>query len=55
MQEIGLAKSGLRLSEVRKKVEKPFKRKYPDSTRPDDITFNRAYKKYKNAKDTSAE
>jgi hypothetical protein len=55
MQEIGLAKSGLRLSEVRIKVEQLFKKKYPKRARPDDITFNRAYKKYKNAKDTRAE
>ena len=55
MREIGLPKSGLRLSEVRKKIEKPFKKKYPDSTQPADVTINRAYKNYKNAKDTSAE
>jgi hypothetical protein len=55
MQEIGLAKSGWRLSEVRKKIKKPFKKKYPNSTPPEDVTINRAYKKYKNAKDTSTE
>jgi hypothetical protein len=55
MQDMGLAKSGLRLSEVRKKVRPRFKKTYPDSTQPDDVTINRAYKNYKNAKDTSAE
>jgi hypothetical protein len=55
MQEIGLAKSGLRLSEVRTKVKPLFTKKYPKRVLPEDITFNRAYKKYKNAKDTSTE
>jgi hypothetical protein len=55
MQEIGLPKSGLRLSDVRKKVRPHFKKKYPNSGVPEDITFNRAYKKYKYVKDTSAE
>ena len=53
MQAMGLPKSGLRLSEVRKKVRPRFKKKYPDGAHPDDVTINRAYKKYKNAKDTS--
>jgi hypothetical protein len=54
MQDMGLAKSGLRLSEVRTKVEHPFKKKYPGRVLPADVTINRAYKNYKNAKDTSA-
>jgi hypothetical protein len=54
MQEIGLPKSGLRLSEVRTKVKLRFTKKYPNRALPEDVTFNRAYKKYKNAKDTSA-
>jgi len=55
MKEIDLAKSGLRLSEVRIKVKQAFKNKYPGRVLPEDVTINRAYKKYKNAKDTSAE
>jgi hypothetical protein len=55
MQGMSLAKSGLRLSEVRTKVKPRFTKKYPGRALPDDVTFNRAYKKYKNIKDTSAE
>jgi hypothetical protein len=55
MREMSLAKSGLRLSEVREKVRPRFRKKYPDRPLPDDVTINRAYKKYKSAKDTRAE
>jgi hypothetical protein len=55
MQDLGLEKSGLLLHEVRKKVRPGFINKYPKRDVPADVTINRAYEKYKSAKDTSAE
>jgi hypothetical protein len=55
MQEMGLAKSGLRLSEARIKAKHKFTKKYPGRALPEDVTFDRAYKKHKSAKDTSVE
>jgi hypothetical protein len=55
MQKMGLAKSGLRLAEARIKAKHKFTKEYPGRALPEDVTFNRAYKKYKNVKDASAE
>jgi hypothetical protein len=55
MEEIGLAKSGLLLHEVREKVRPQFQKKHRGLKLPADSTIDRAYRKYASATDTRVE